>query len=509
MKELIMKVKKALLNPLLILTEILDLPIEKEMLYTNMVYTTLYQFFNSLFPAEELEDGIDKILEYAGVDDEDLYSIIKSDKPLKKYMQLAYMTEEKFTKMRGLVCSSVLQNKNKELIDFVNDYVKGVELDESTIYNELYSLLEDEYSEKEVKTLSLFFTNRVREVLDMLSGKHIKEKEKKMSKKAVKSQNIEEMRQNVNALDKAYGCRLKHPVDTVDTEGDFIDRLSNYKVILTETIVKINGMAVKKFIKKGRDILGNKLKTAKKFKIDGSFKKKSRWFSDEEVDVNTVTFNLRFITYSMKYVLDRLEELCDRYVELEKPGKFIEYESKVDYIDDVVCQLADTASRMYDGEKVPMTFMSDLEISMSDDKAKHVKKKMEKIENQTDLLRIRLQNPWRGQDVAIDTICKMAYLLSTNEYKSTGCVSFIEGLKFRHRDNIKELIRELGKSIYKSRKRKGVPKLFKLWIEADPIIYCRWEDDDKYLHLGAIALQYYAYMSGSKLIQRAVDKMVC
>jgi hypothetical protein len=137
-------------------------------------------------------------------------------------------------------------------------------------------------------------------------------------------------------------------------------------------------------------------------------------------------------------------------------------------------------------------------------------RKMTNLEEQTFILSKRLT--WwttADEDVSMDTLLKLAYMVSTSDPKIKGRIEFHEGYKFRNVGETRQMITELGRAILDSREAYDIPKLYKYFVKSDPLLWSRFDDvnNDTELLVGLVALKFYAFISNDRRIQKRVRKM--
>lgn len=119
--------------------------------------------------------------------------------------------------------------------------------------------------------------------------------------------------------------------------------------------------------------------------------------------------------------------------------------------------------------------------------------------------------PELSDDIAIDTIVKLSFMISTGSRKLKVLPKFksIEGCTVD--DNISGLIRELGKEIMKREKMNQLTTGFNLFIKANPLIQFSNGDTiyyDELLTVGYRSLEYLRFLCSGSVIDSFIYDMV-
>lgn len=114
-------------------------------------------------------------------------------------------------------------------------------------------------------------------------------------------------------------------------------------------------------------------------------------------------------------------------------------------------------------------------------------------------------------DIAIDTIVKLAFMLATGSRKLDHILKFsqIEGCK--KEDNASMIIRSLGKAIIqKSRKKKDRTPGFRIFVEANPRISLKFGKTtyDEFTITGYYAIMYLKFICSDKNVSEFINTMV-
>ena len=136
-------------------------------------------------------------------------------------------------------------------------------------------------------------------------------------------------------------------------------------------------------------------------------------------------------------------------------------------------------------------------------------KKIDNIYSQTDILSYNLRRfAGTSHDISMDTLLKLAYLVSVSAPNAKHVVEFCEGYKFKKGNTTRYLIENLGKSILDDSKKYGLQKMFRFFINSGPLVYSSIKQQSPYLSVGILALKYYSFLVNDKRIDKVLDKII-
>ena len=138
---------------------------------------------------------------------------------------------------------------------------------------------------------------------------------------------------HVNKLDESQGVNLKKPKETVDEKCEYYEKVMAYKYSMTKLVSMLNGIDSDKYASDSK-IFGLEVR---KIKINSKFKAISKWFDENDYDVNDVRFKARYITYIGTWVVEHIEDLADKCYSFNNDGKFIEYHAELEHIENTSC----------------------------------------------------------------------------------------------------------------------------------------------------------------------------
>lgn len=535
------EIKEAILNPLSIFQNILGIELDDTTPYLKILYNTLYELFGSLFMIDIFEDSVDSILNKNGIDTKKISKVMKSSNKLNMFLQVMDILKFDIDKLHIVICRSVHEGDNANIIMYnLNKLLKNISIDEESIYSELQkvTIFENKNNLVEVTKLIAY---RIHFVIDTLLNPNKEREEKKMKVKSDKIQtewkideygNImfdivkkdtlkanntkdkrekEEIRNQVNKLDKNQGVKLKNPKDTIDDEYEYCDVLNSIRMALTKLVLILNQVDESNYITYN-EIFGDEIKN---IKVNKKFKGKSIWFDEFEYSPDDIRFKIRFLTFLSSFVIKHLKDIADICYIINDDGEFIEYESKVDYLHYTTERLCDLICNMLMNLNYgdDLLYFSEIFIylDITSDTLKKNLKKARNLREQTDILKFRLRKfSGADQDVSMDTLIKLSYMVATTDPKIKGIFDFPEGYKFYKGTMTKQLVQDLGNAIMHSRKNWKIPEMFKFFAKSDPLLFSRWRDinfNDSLL-VGTIALYFYSFVVNDKRIRSRISSLL-
>lgn len=538
--------KMALLNPLLVFKCILDIPLPSpNMPYVSTLYSTLSELLDQLLDYDEYESDLNQIL-YNALPYEKISQRISNGNKISVYIQAMNIISCDVCHLQSDISQGYQRGSDAEHIcDCMKRLLANMKIDTDSIFSELRDnvlVLDDEHlrmlsdnfigyplqlivdsammhfigksNRKEnqntmtdcmyTHTLGYSMNEHGESLLDMHKNNPTKkEKSKKRDTK-------DRPEINVNQIDKKYGCKLKHPKDTIDDNASLSMVIATYKTILAKLLLFLNNINENRYSFDG--IFG---KEFEEIRINKKFRNSSMWFNPNPQDARGNVFKSRFLSYLIAWIIKNLAEIVDTCFYINRDGKFIEYETKVSYANDIIIRISDLVNDMLSGRDYSsdLLFFLELQFYMSS-KKKNLKKNMTKmndLNDQTTILHTRLKKVYSShQDISMDTLLKLSYMMVSEDPKVKGRIDFFNGYAFNDARMTRKAVEHLGRAIMKSRDEYGVPPMFEFYIEAYPLIYSRWDDieQDIPLVVGTMALKYYAFVMNDKVITKRIDKLL-
>ena len=309
---------------------------------------------------------------------------------------------------------------------------------------------------------------------------------------------VEDMRRAVNKHDKAFGVKLKKINPQMEPEILFKDYVGYLEEFLVSVIYELNGIP--------------------KEKRNGDFSSLSilGWRSGEKYEPKSIMFRYRFMTLFLLDYIKKLDKIAIRkydYLSKFKTGK---YENGYFYLKNLAKDTRRFVSIMSSGNSYSniITQMNQNCTFMykNDDPVK-VNKYIREIKHE---LKNGLQcslfaEPMMPEDIAIDSILKLAYLLSTGDSDIKSAIPnfrYIEGASTEY--ELRGLIEELGNSILDAHMERKCPIMYMAFLKSMPYLTSKYNDvnEDWYISTGVKALEYTKFFCNDKYITKFINKML-
>lgn len=529
---------KAILNPVNMF-DLLGIELPNENCpYISIIDETLSGVFDKMFIYEQFKNDVDKI-------------ISRHKRKLKDFSSYVLMMEnakDDIMVLHDKICDYVFYSE--ALTQMVLSELENIELDSSTIYLELRKTLKLNTKDEKylLRYVRLFeeITENILNKIDLLNNggegesastvavleeeeseevnrmpKMIEFKPDDNGKLAItftekdtlhvydkKKEDMKQLRKEVNEFDEQHGLDLKHPEEIIDNSYAYEEKIHTYRVILTKLVCLLNDADIDKYLIQ-QTIFGEELR---KIKINKKFRKKSELFDGIAHNPKDFGFKSRFLTYLINFIIENLEKIPNACYKVNKDGEFIEYEAKNEYLDTVMEYIADLIINMLEGNdySTELLFINELIIILDKTKKKAIKK-INKIYEQTELLYDHMRRLKSSQAVTVDSILKLSYMISVNDYGKVKNVADIT-IEFKKRDSdaVKMVIEQLGESIIDAREDEtDVNELYRIFLLADPLLLSRWKDvnEDEGLLVGLTTLKYFEFVIKNKKVSRFITAM--
>lgn len=543
-------IKQAILNPLLIFENIMDMELpNSQYLYTDTVYTTFSEMLNAALPYDYYKPIIDKLLVNFDITDDILTKLDKQKKMLDGFMNIIKYTKGDLLRIYARMGAMIKDGESADLLvanyrrlirnlflipDYFYPELRARQLffsDQSlmdlsvwlceSLTTLLYNMLYHNDPEKVGKVFVYNKSkNRVTEFMTDEYGRtsfDIQQRDKvhtNVKGKEQRKQDRKELPIQVNKMDKEAGCDLKHPEEVIDTPHKFEVKVNKYKYALAKYLFKLNSMKLKKHLD-GNTIFGLEVQN---IEVNKKFKKISPWFDKTEVNIDDPKFMIRFISYMFAWVIRHLTEIAEICYAMNRDGEFVEFESKMDYVKYTVKRAVALADKIMKNENVEDDLMYFEELMMCMESSPKTKKKVLKnidnLHHNATLLCAEFEPfpslAMYSQDIQMDTLVKLAYMVTTHDKKMKENLPFHEGYKFRKVSETKIILEELGKAIHKSHKKIPTPPMFKYFVDSDPVIESQFSDvnENQNLATGVVALKYLAFIINNPNVEKRVDEII-
>ena len=335
----------------------------------------------------------------------------------------------------------------------------------------------------------------------------VKSKKKKIVFDAKIKKNKKEerkaLRKAVNAFDESFGCDLKHPRMLVDNEYDYYKNVDAAKADLTTILCKMNSVNAENYVFYD-DFFGSTIQKVKMKKL----KKNSCFFDGNIHPYKDPVFACRFMSYLTRYLIKHLEEIVNNSYRLNKDGKWIEYEQKMDYLNTLMERYLGCMEGIFKGSSCTFDLLYFYEMTMYVElpKKKSVGKAYEIYEVSTHLDDLSGFFSFAKESTKMIDVLEASYMVCTNSFKIPN---FSVGNKWFYSENeVKELLKELGKEIRLSIDKSGVPKLFRYFLRACPEASAVWEEKSKDFQRGMYAVAFFCFLTRNKKVERMIEKLM-
>lgn len=331
-----------------------------------------------------------------------------------------------------------------------------------------------------------------------------KKKNHKISKN-----DIADLCREVNSFDKEFGIRLKHINPSGEPEFVFQEFMESFQEFLYAVLCEINGIPAEKYLTRKNRI--------REFK-DAEFTELSilMWDEDDIYNINSYLFKCRFLTVFLSDYIEKIGEIALHkydYLSIFKSGK---YENGYFYLK----KIADDTRRFI---KVVLSGNSygNIMLKMNQNCNFIRTKKVDPRELNKYIRDIRhelkvglkeslFKAKELPEDIAINLILQLAYLISTGDTSLDELPNFrdIEGANTSY--ELRGLTEALGSAIIENRKYNKRPILYLAYNKARPEILSRYKDinEDWFISTGVRALEYTKFFCNDKYITKFINKML-
>ena len=320
-----------------------------------------------------------------------------------------------------------------------------------------------------------------------------------MNKK--KKREIDRLREAVNTLDEEQGVDIEFPDDDLtDTEEKYKDLCHQYRMELLFIILKMNRIPVDVFETEIREI-----------KVNDKFIEISPIFNDAKPREDwRPEFRLKFITYLGMYFVQNMSKMVSRYYKATNKKKFIKWELKGRYINNMMYTVCNFIEAFHRGNKLDpgvLSLLAELSILSSYKDANEAKDHMIMFASHLRALKelFKVESCLIHFGTLFDEIIKLAYIGAVqNTY--VKFVDYIPNLNIRDNKEISQIITTVGKRMGNF---SPLP-LFKYYIKSKPLLYYadKYGADSESLETGVLALSFFKFIVRDKNLSRYVDKII-
>lgn len=351
----------------------------------------------------------------------------------------------------------------------------------------------------------------------------------KKNKKKVKDDNFiiindkkvyyDDLRAEVNAMDKAFGLRLKHPDIYAEPHQYYQVMEAQAQMYSAGLICVFNGIDLGDYFE--TDELSGYGTICKPVGImHPVFRASSalNWDGRSKYGHKSLMFRCRFLTEVLFEVMCNIDRITKRETKEKFTMKHSFDEQRI-----IVCKkVMDDCSRLVKLMITPKKEFKNSLLIMQE----HVSYTMKNVNHQnlkkklnSHVLNLRhgtkkdpfTQTRLLSDDIIINDLLEIAYMLATNrtDIKNLPKFKFIEGATVNH--NLVKLITHLGDAILRAEHDTGFNRMFRAYINARPRVYSDFANEcnnDLRVLYGCVALGFASFVMNDKFISSFVDEMM-
>lgn len=334
--------------------------------------------------------------------------------------------------------------------------------------------------------------------------------DKKKKKSSILTKEVmEDLRHEVNSFDKSFGIKLKHINPYGEPEMVFNQYVSAFQEFLLAVVNEINGITDEEYVSKKGHV--KEMKNA-----DFSELSILEWEDDDYYNPSSYMFKCRFLTIFIINYLTELEKIAIHkydYLSKFKTGK---YENGYFYMQKIAADTRRFINVMLSGNPYGNIL---LQVHQNCSYMKVKKTDPTEINKYIREIRYELKHGLKEnffikkdmpEDIAIDSILKLTYLISTGNTDLDNLPRFrdIEGADTSY--ELRGLIEALGDAIMDERKYEKRPIMYKAFMNSSPEIMSRYKDinENWFLSVGVRSLEYTKFFCNDKYISKFIDKML-
>lgn len=272
--------------------------------------------------------------------------------------------------------------------------------------------------------------------------------------------------------------------------------LTMYQLQLYELICMINGIDKRVFILSndhGVTLLQN-------LDIDAGFKKASKLKWGEHSEIYGLNFRGKFMTLLLKYLARNSHAIIKRDVDEKSYKKYL------NGIDDMLINISGFVTGFLSSN------FSYANMSYYILKYTFLSQKVDSdIATKFEEARCFLKEACRkgeSDDLIINNLLKLAYVLSTNSVNFKKTPEYLENLSTSHKDVVEHQIGELGYAIMHRFSKSGSSALINIFVEAEPLIETRFKDIEPDVAMGVQALMLTGLLLDDDYIWKFINMMI-
>ena len=325
----------------------------------------------------------------------------------------------------------------------------------------------------------------------------------------ISKDSIANLCKEVNTFDKEFGIKLKNINPYNEPEMVFQSFVESFRDFLYSVLCEINGITA--------DVYLTKKKRVRHFD-NAEFTDLSilEWDSDDTYDTDSYIYKCRFLTVFLIEYIERIDKIALKkydYLSMFKTGKF---ENGYFYMKNIANDTRRFIKVILSGNPYGNILLkmnqncSYIRTKKTD--PRELNKYIREIRHE---LKIGLKESWimkkdMPEDIAINSILQLAYLISTGNTSLDDLPNFkyIEGANTSY--ELRGLTEALGSAIIENRQYEKRPILYLAYNKAKPDIMSRYKDinENWFISAGVRALEYTKFFCNDKYISKFIDKMI-
>lgn len=332
---------------------------------------------------------------------------------------------------------------------------------------------------------------------------------KKTQKSKISNEAIANLCKEVNAFDKEFGIKLKKIDPYGEPEMVFQSYVDSFRTFLLQTLCEINGISPDAY-------LSSETEDDETDRINFTNLSNLEWDEKKVYDVNSMEFKLRFLTVFLSSYMEKLEKIAVHkynYLSMFKSGI---YENAYFHMKGI----ADDTRAFIKIFLYAKTY-GNIFLKMNQNCSYIKTKKTDPLEINKYIFDIRreLKNGLKDslfvekdmpEDIAINAILQLAYLISTGDTSLKNLPNFkdIEGANTTY--ELRGLIEALGDAILRNCKYDKRPLLRIAFDKARPSLRSKYNDinENRFINAGVRALEYTKFFCNDKYITKFINKMM-
>lgn len=331
---------------------------------------------------------------------------------------------------------------------------------------------------------------------------------------------MEDLVDTVNKYDKDFGIKLKHPDIWCCPEQYRQIIEARAELLIAAYICAVNGISVEDYFETDDSAMnyGTICRPVGVENLEFTDESYLRWIDTRTYNTDSLIFRCRFVTLVLSEFLGRMDKITEQEVK-QKKRSFMRHssdEQRIMLTKRIVEDCDLFVHLMLDAEESYKNIILVMQEHLSYTKRKVEHQKLRTLVNGhvIQLRRGMVKEPFTGRffsdDVAIFSILKITYMMSTNKTNVNTLPKFkyIESATVKH--NLIKLIEELGSQIIKSTNGKNYAPMFKAFIDSSPSIWTEFYKeayDNLSVKIGICAIEYTKFILNDKTIDKFIDEM--